>query len=48
VGQHAGDTVGVAHDLGPYPPVEFLVHGVLADCVLPLFKADNSAVWCDA
>jgi hypothetical protein len=44
VGQRAGDAVGVTHDLGPRPPIEVLVHGVLADCVLPLFNADNGAV----
>jgi hypothetical protein len=44
VGQRAGDTVGITHDLGPRPPIEVLVDGVLADCVLPLFNADNGAV----
>jgi hypothetical protein len=44
VGQRAGDVIGVTHDLGPRPPIEFLVHGVLADCILALFNADNGAV----
>ena len=40
--------IGIAHDLGPRPAVEFLVHGVLADCVLPAFNPDMTAICCDA